>query len=396
MVDLVLSSTSVFRLNFCTKLKICASILPLRQEQIVVLHIKKTRMYKKTNLIYLILILTLNYSCVEKKSTEKEVHKSELVVTSKTDTLKFTSGIRAIFQDSKGNYWFGSHNEGVSFNNGKTFEYFTTKEGLSDNQIRSIQEDKYGKIWFGTAKGMSVYDKGKFTNYPIKNNNPTFDWNETHGDLWFYAGEEDGINRFDGMNMNYLIFPKPKNENPDNSYGVTDISIDRNGKIWIATYAALFSYTGTMVAAFGHENLNLKDNELLHIRSVLADSKGRIWIGNNGIGVLLMEGSAITNFSEKNNLIHPTSSRRGDKSEAGTLEHVFTIEEDSEGNIWFGDRDTGAWRYDGKIITNYTIDKNLKSKMIWTIYKDNNNSLLFGMADGGVYKFNGNTFEKTF
>jgi ligand-binding sensor domain-containing protein len=396
MVDLVLSSTSVFRLNFCTKLKICASILPLRQEQIVVRHIKKTRMYKKTNLIYLILILTLNYSCVEKKSTEKEVHKSELVVTSKTDTLKFSSGIRTIFQDSKGNYWFGSHNEGVSFYNGKTFEYFTTKEGLSDNQIRSIQEDKYGKIWFGTAKGVSVYDKEKFTNYPIKNNNPTFDWNETHGDLWFYAGEEDGINRFDGMNMNYLIFPKPKNENPDNSYGVTDISIDRNGKIWIATYAALFSYTGTMVAAFGHENLNLKDTELLHIRSVLADSKGRIWIGNNGIGVLLMEGSAITNFSEKNNLIHPTSSRRGDKSEAGTLEHVFTIEEDSEGNIWFGDRDTGAWRYDGKIITNYTIDKNLKSKMIWTIYKDNNNSLLFGMADGGVYKFNGNTFEKTF
>jgi ligand-binding sensor domain-containing protein len=396
MVDLVLSSTSVFRLNFCRKLKICASILPLRQEQIVVRHIKKTRMYKKTNLIYLILILTLNYSCVEKKSTEKEVHKSELVVTSKTDTLKFSSGIRAIFQDSKGNYWFGSHNEGVSFYNGKTFEYFTTKEGLSDNQIRSIQEDKYGKIWFGTAKGVSVYDKEKFTNYPIKNNNPTFDWNETHGDLWFYAGEEDGINRFDGMNMNYLIFPKPKNENPDNSYGVTDISIDPNGKIWIATYVALFSYTGTMVAAFGHENLNLKDNELLHIRSVLADSKGRIWIGNNGIGVLLMEGSAITNFSEKNNLIHPTSSRRGDKSEAGTLEHVFTIEEDSEGNIWFGDRDTGAWRYDGKIITNYTIDKNLKSKMIWTIYKDNNNSLLFGMADGGVYKFNGNTFEKTF
>ena len=32
-----------------------------------------------------------------------------------------------------------------------------------------------------------------------------------------------------------------------------------------------------------------KDNERLHIRSVLADSKGRIWIGNNGIGVLLLD-----------------------------------------------------------------------------------------------------------
>lgn len=347
-------------------------------------------------MIYILLILTLNFSCVEKRSTGKEVNKSELVRTSKADTLKFTSGIRAIFQDSKGNYWFGSHNEGVSFYNGKSFEYFTTNEGLSDNQIRSIQEDKNGKIWFGTAKGVSVYDKGKFTTYSTNTNDPRYEWNDTKGDLWFYAGEEDGINRFDGINMNYLIFPKPKYKNPDNTYGVTDISTDKDGKVWIATYAALFNYDGKMVNIFDHNKLNLKDNELLHIRSVSADSKGRIWIGNNGIGVLLMEGNSIINFSEKHNIIHPTSTRRGDKSQPGTLEHVFAIEEDSEGNIWFGDRDTGAWRFDGKNVTNYIIDNKLSSTMIWTIYKDNNNSLFFGMADGNIFKFNGKTFEKQF
>ena len=129
-------------------------------------------MNKKFKLIYLILILILNFSCVEKKSTEKETHNQELVTTSNIDTLKFTSGIRAIFQDSKGNYWLGSHNEGVSFYNGKSFEYFTMKEGLADNQIRSIQEDKNGKIWIGTAKGASVYDKGTLTNYFTKTNEP--------------------------------------------------------------------------------------------------------------------------------------------------------------------------------------------------------------------------------
>ncbi len=347
-------------------------------------------------MIYLLVLISLNFSCVGKKSTEKETNKPELVVTSKTDTLKFTSGIRAIFQDSKGNYWIGSHNEGISFYNGKSFEYFTTNKGLSDNQIRSIQEDKNGKIWFGTAKGISVYDKGKFTNFLTNFNNPRYEWNETKGDLWFYAGEEGGINRFDGINMNYLIFQKPKNKNPDNTYGVTDISKDKDGKVWIATYAALFNYDGKTVNIFDDEKLNLKDNELLHIRSVLADSKGRIWIGNNGIGVLLMEDNTIINFSEKNNLIHPTSTRRGGKSQTGTLEHVFAIEEDSEGNIWFGDRDTGAWKYDGKTMTNYMIDNNLKSQMIWTIYKDNKNNLLFGMADGNIFKFNGKTFEKQF
>jgi ligand-binding sensor domain-containing protein len=198
------------------------------------------------------------------------------------------------------------------------------------------------------------------------------------------------------MNMNYLVFPKPKNKNPDNTYGVTGISKDKDGKVWIATYAALFNYDGKMVNIVDNEKLNPKDNELLHIRSVLADSKGRIWIGNNGIGVLLMEGNSIINFSEKNNLIHPTSKRRGDKSKPGTLEHVFAIEEDSEGNIWFGDRDTEAWKYDGKTLTNYSISDKLSNPMIWTIYKDNKNNLLFGMADGNIFKFNGKAFEKQF
>ena len=113
-------------------------------------------MDKKIKLINLILLLTLSFSCAEEKSTtQKEITQAELVATSNTDTLKFTSGIRAIFQDSKGNYWFGSHNEGLSVYNGISFEYFTTDEGLADNQIRTIQEDKYGDLWFGTAHGVS-------------------------------------------------------------------------------------------------------------------------------------------------------------------------------------------------------------------------------------------------
>lgn len=86
----------------------------------------------------------------------------------------------------------------------------------------------------------------------------------------------------------------------------------------------------------------------------------------------------------------------GDKSPSNTLEHVFEIQEDSEGNIWFGDRDTGAWKFNGKKIVNYTVDEKLNSQMIWEIYEDQNKNLLFGMAAGGVYKFNGKTFEKYF
>ncbi len=353
-------------------------------------------MNKKIKLIYLLLILTLNFSCAEKKSSEKEISKLEFISPSKTDTLKFTSGIRSIFQDSKGNYWFGSHKEGVSYYDGKSFQYFSKIDGLSDNQIRSIQEDTNGNIWFGTANGVSMFNGEKFTNYPTKINDPKSEWNETNGDLWFNAGKNEGINRYDGKNMNYLIFPKPKNENPDNSYRVTGISKDKDGKYWIGTYAMLFNFDGNEINIFNKSILELKDNDKLHIRSVFADSKGRIWIGNNGIGVLLLQGDSTVNFSDKNGLIHENSLKNGSPSPAGTLEHVFVIEEDSEGNIWFGDRDTGIWKFDGKTITNYTIDGKLSTPMIWSIYNDKNNNLLFGMADVGVYKFNGKSFDKMF
>ena len=39
---------------------------------------------------------------------------------------------------------------GASMYNGKTFMYFTEKEGLSNNEVRSILEDSQGNLWFGT------------------------------------------------------------------------------------------------------------------------------------------------------------------------------------------------------------------------------------------------------
>ena len=58
-------------------------------------------MNKIIKMISLILLLTLNFSCVDNKSTERKTNNPELVTTLKADTLKFTSGISSIFQDNK-------------------------------------------------------------------------------------------------------------------------------------------------------------------------------------------------------------------------------------------------------------------------------------------------------
>ncbi|MFO7703188.1 MAG: two-component regulator propeller domain-containing protein, partial [Psychroflexus maritimus] len=105
---------------------------------------------------------------------------------------------------------------------------------------------------------------------------------------------------------------------------------------------------------------------------------------------------SVINFSKKHRLIHPNSKRNGEKSPQGTLEHVFIIAEDNKGNIWFGDRDAGIWKFNGEEFENYTKKDGLKNDFVLSIYEDRNSKLWFGMADGSLYKFNGKTFEQQF
>ena len=48
--------------------------------------------------------------------------------------LKYTTGVRSILEDSKGNIWFGRYNEGVGLLHNGGLQYFTTENGLSDNR----------------------------------------------------------------------------------------------------------------------------------------------------------------------------------------------------------------------------------------------------------------------
>jgi hypothetical protein len=117
-------------------------------------------------------------------------------------------------------------------------------------------------------------------------------------------------------------------------------------------------------------------------------------------GVSLFDGKSFMYFTTNdrlpdNQIYSIQEDKNGNPSTTGTLEHVFAIQDDAKGNIWFGNRDTGAWKYDGKTMKNFTKDNQIITSMIWCIYNDNN-KLLFGMAGGGVYQFNGKSFSKMF
>lgn len=356
-----------------------------------------------------ILVLAVATSC----TTEPSVMGSELNQSSvgASERLKFET-VRSIFEDSKGNYWFGSWNEGVCRFDGKELTYFTVKDGLSDNQIRSIQEDRNGVIWFEGGVGISGFDGEKIITPTSKNYTLIDNWKLGTGDLWFKedgatgATEREkrpGVYRYDGTTFNYLAYPLSEHsEDRDavSAYATTCIAKGSNGRLWFATYSKVFGYDGKSFTIIDEKSLGFnKDAGRLHVRCVFEDSKGNLWIGNNGIGIIRHDGRVGTNFTQENGLGkmgshgERTTPQPGDVTDdSPSLHRVFSIGEDRTGNIWFGTIEHGAWRYDGESLRNFTAEDGLTSKDIMCIYKDRQGDLW--LAGNGVFKFNGLTFDR--
>ena len=372
---------------------------------------RETPMRKEASLACLIFLLGFDIAYAQDPS--EEIAESDLAPSVRVgnDRLRFTTGVRTIVQSRNGDYWFGSQSEGLCRYDGKSFEYFGVKQRLPSKQVVSIQEDQQGTVWIGTLHGVCRFDGKRFEQVQQTRSSVAYlrlpstvqnEWQKKEDDLWFNAGVKQGVYRYDGQQLRYLPFPNSITAVNGNTYSVTGFSRGKKGVLWIATYAGVFGFDGNNFTKINDETLGLAQGDArIHVRSILEDSKGRLWIGNNGIGVLLKQGESISNFSRQQGKLMPmeefhANTRAGRFTANVGLQSIFAIAEDSDGNIWFGDRDTGAWRYDGVSLVNYSVDPMLESQMIWDIYEDSEQRLLFAMASGGVYEFKGKSFERRF
>lgn len=347
-------------------------------------------------------VIAVTISCQNQSSTN-QIKKKKQPFENEVDStrLKYSSGIRSILEDSKGNIWFGSHSEGVGMLRDGRLHYFTTENGLSHNQVRNMYEDANGILWFECGKGLSTYDGQHMSIYTAKDYNSKSEWKIKDQDLYFKGDEmeaynklegDPGVYQYDGQKLSYRKFPiktKPGNEN---HYSISTAFVkSKNGTLWFGSYGAVIGYNGSDFKIFNDESLGLNDQTgHLHARSIMEDGKGNLWIANNGIGVLKYDGKKVINFSKEQKL-------KKEDTKGNSLEKVFSIGEDSLGHVWFGTVGSGIWRYDGKSIKNFTKEDGVESQHIWTIYKSKDGELWFGGANpSAVYRFNGVSFERKY
>lgn len=346
-------------------------------------------------ILILWLLCVFNFSCNGQKKidTPKETTietKAENITsfnpflqTNETDSLFFIEGqlcqhLRRIFEDSKGNLWFGTNVYGLMCFDGKTLKYFDESDGVGGGRITAIVEDKKGNVWFGTYKGLTKYDGETFVNY-------TQDDGLLENEIWsilidqndtFWIGTNSGVSQFDGKEFKDFNIPKAKIQDTTTYYSydrITSIMEDRKGDLWFGTDG--FGITKYDGESFIHitKREGLSDNT---ISEIIEDSKGNIWIGTMYGGLSVYNGEGLKNFTSKDNI---------------EGHEVSDIYEDPDGNIWIAIENFGIYKYDGDTFANYYKDEGLLTNGILSMLKDSKERFWFG-GWGGLFRFNNNRF----
>jgi ligand-binding sensor domain-containing protein len=340
------------------------------------------------------------------------------------DVKNKAASVNCSMEDQSGNLWFGIGDQGIFLynpsNEKESFINFTVKDGLPDNTVRSIIEDHEGNIWLGTNAGLCRYnsdstiEKKTFTPIPIFINNSTYfqeskEKTEVKREIWslyidrsyrLWAGTGDGVfycnldvaDESERIFTQFLQYDYIDNPNNLKLAAVTSILQDKQGFVWFSTwFEGLCVFDGTSVVNYTPENK-------LWFATMMEDNAGNLWFGSRDQGVYRYTPSAnpqdertFVNYFPKTTIFNACA--------------VLAIKQDLSGNIWFGTEYSdltqredfgGLWCYhpSDSSFTNYTMKEGLPANSVFNLLADKSGKLWIGTRGMMLSHCNTNTLPK--
>lgn len=310
--------------------------------------------------------------------------------------------IQDLVIDSNNSLWVSTIN-GISIFNRKTLKFVSHtqaglgKRQLSSNDIISSFIDKDGLVWLGTyGRGVNLLNPNQqrfdhlFTEQDAKKIESI---NTIHGiekdlyeNLWLssYGG---GLIKY---NLMTGAISKPMDEKgiAYDQY-VFSLKIDKNNKLWIATFSEMF-LIDIETKEINKLEVSIDGEKLdgsISVSMFFEDHAGTLWmISERGLHRLIT-----SNFDFKNNGVHEIEleswSEKLPYSYTQKTHSLNSMVEDQDGNFWIGG-DGGLLLYNPteKSWKHFTYDSSLPNSLssngVQTIYLDNQGFVWVGTADG--------------
>ena len=272
--------------------------------------------------------------------------------------------VSALYNDRQGNLWIGTHRGGVNLYSpgAEKFSLYRQKTGKSSlnfNNVKTFCEDRNGKIWVGTdGGGLNVFDRKleSFTYFKHDPFNPlSLGLNEvidvkedSDGNLWVatwggglclfnpaannFTRFSRNDKRYGNLNSDYIqcIFEADKENLLVGTYfgglylfnrsnktfspvqksksgataltgkNILSITRDRAGDTWIGTDDGGLN---KWYAASGEfEHYFHRENKMPDLRVLFTDSKGNVWVGQEGLYLYNRAGDRFSIFTDAEGL----------------------------------------------------------------------------------------------
>jgi ligand-binding sensor domain-containing protein len=322
---------------------------------------------RKTQIYFLLLLTLFGTSCNSQVKTntfgDPNISKASptvirnfkpVALAPDFDTTLVSQYIRSIFQDSKGNLWFGTIGEGVvkydtstGFSTGeKTLTYFSNPEGFYNQTVYAINEDNEGNMWFGTDQGVYKYDPSASL--------------RAGGKIFRNYNQKDGLGHIDISRKSILV--------------------DKMSTVWVGTHGGVYKYDPAADIRGGQSFSLFRDLPPINVAGIMQDRNGNIWFASSNNGVYRYDPSASLKKGSKT-ITHITEKDALGENYAGG------IAEDKAGNIWFTMKN-GICKYDPltSTFTDYTAKYGLGGTEFWGIYIEKS-GIIWITARGSTTRF---------
>jgi len=230
-----------------------------------------------------------------------------------------------IYEDHQGRLWIGTWNDGelFTFKDGVTTR-FGSEDGLPHSRFTSFFADHEGTMWFGSGGGLVCFRDGKFTTYTTTQGLPT--------------------------NQIETIFE------------------DREGTLWVGTYDDGITHLTRQVITTYSEADGMHGKIFYPI---FEDKAENIWIGGQGVN----------RFKDGKFTFYPFNFAPQSQKGHEPTTAVWSIYQDREGNLWFGQA-WGLCRFtDEKFVYDTQMSANWKTSA-WpdAIYQDQSGAFWVGLG----------------
>jgi signal transduction histidine kinase/CheY-like chemotaxis protein/streptogramin lyase len=235
-----------------------------------------------------------------------------------------SNDISAVIQDREGSIWIGLLGSGLARWLGyNEWQSWGESEGLSRESIWSITRDTTGRLWVGSLLGLNYAQNvgGKLV------------WRQqTLPDAGFIRtlAEAPGGTMWIGTDPGGLLALDRKTgavRRIGEAQGLKNVrlrhvAVDRQGRVWVATYAGLFRSTSQKADWFEQLNPPGTDStEMFHM--TFEDRRGAIWVAGDR-GLLRYAENRWQRFTTKDGL---------------SYDKIAQVIEDPDGSLWVGYRD---------------------------------------------------------